>query len=228
MPPGMSLEQFGFSYTSEGIDVVEEMLPDLYQAPFDERTNSRKAKQELLNMVGDALAWLHERKHAHLQLCPSSIKVTSKFLPKLANIAFSAINLNPINETTNLTDLYFFAPEVLRFMEQRPRLLGCEKRAAYFTCIGEAADVYSFGVLMHWLLVLNRSAPYPMHISETEPMSEHIAQILKDQRRPRIEEEFERNEPEMVDLMQQCWAPWRKRPSMKSLLEALKKLKIQQ
>lgn len=223
LPPAQFLTQYGFKLTSYGIYAIEETLPDLHQIPL-----SREEKFNILCGVGGSLAWLHERKLAHLQLCPTAVKLTDfPHFHKLANIAFSAVMLEAPSEKMNLEDLYFFAPEVLRLMQKKQcwQDRSEDEVENHFTCISGAADVYSFGILLHWLLVLNQPAQYPTYLSAAEPLHDHLAQIQKMKRRPLIEVEFERNEPELADLMQQCWAPWRKRPSMKSLLTTLKNFK---
>ena len=229
LPPDVFLKQYGFKYTSEGIYTIEETLPDLHQVSLSVAVpeSTRKVKMEILSNVGDTLAWLHERKLAHLQLCPTAVKLTNAHFPRLANIAFSAVMLDPPSENTNLADLYFFAPEVLRLMQKKQHWLDHseDKVENHFTCISGAADVYSFGILMHWLLVLNQPAQYPTYLPAAQSQQDHLVQIQQMKRRPFIPEEFERNEPELADLMQQCWAPWRKRPSMKSLLTALGRFK---
>ena len=216
------IEIIGFYITSQDFYVVKERLPSLYE--FRGSLDTGKKSLELLLKLAGYLCLLHSKQVAYLQLTPFNVKVMSSGTPKLDNITLAPLFLETTLDQMELMEMYYTAPEVFRYMEAKQRWMNggenmSEKR---ITSVTSAADVYSFGMVMYWLLLLTASEQCPC-ISQTPVESKEtlLDLIIKQKRRPIITHVYETQEPRLSDLMYQCWGPRQTRPSMKVVHEAL-------
>ncbi|XP_061305331.1 receptor-interacting serine/threonine-protein kinase 1 [Pezoporus flaviventris] len=174
---------------------------------YVQRGNMMKVLQKLplpLSVKGrfvmeiiEGMLYLHKKGFVHKDLKPENILVDTDFHIKIADFGFASYKswshlsreetgrrkqINSICHYSGGT-LSYMAPEHLSTIHIKP---------------GEKSDVYSFGIVM-WAIFANKE-PYEHSINDSQ-----IRFVVKDGKRPNIEEITDKCPVEIIDLMEQCW-----------------------
>jgi serine/threonine protein kinase len=107
-----------------------------------------------------------------------------------------------LTHDVDIGDMSFVAPEVLTFISLSGKgSLTTEEQAVkiqQFQQISSNSDVFSLSVLLHSLL-------FPDEVLRYKTIEEQVSAYRDDLRRPFVPNEFERENPEFIDLLRRGW-----------------------
>jgi serine/threonine protein kinase len=162
-------------------------------------------KTELCQRIAQGMAYLHGKEILHRDLKPGNVLMAADGTPKIADFGLSRARdegtlmgdeadraIEKMEMTANIGTPIYMAPELM-------------SDANTVDYVGEPIDIYSFGILMYF--VLTRERPYEKEVRKKRLNVWALIDLIKNGDRPQLQNDKLRGAPrKLVGLMQECWA----------------------
>lgn len=207
-PPFIVTEYLDGGDLHDVIEGYEERLKSKVEPPLNDVLN-------LAIGIARGMSWLHKSLPPiiHKDLKPKNIMLDSNRIPKIIDFGLSEEQKTKELESRKVSgSASWMAPEMLK--------------GENFT---EKIDVFAFGIIL-WQLASGSSVVYDTskydNMSPYQAFQTFISDITEKRMRPTIPS-FLHQEPEIVNLIQQCWDPDPLvRPSFSSILKSLVRINL--
>ena len=179
-------------------DVLDLLHKSLLDINYTETT-----RQKLLIGISWGMKYLHDRGIIHRDLSTNNILIDDNYQPVITDFGLSKFSnpKDPFNQSFYGGTIQYTAPEVLQFKPYDSK-----------------ADVYSFGIIMHEIVIDLEAYP-DLH----ENPKEFNEKVVKENYRPQFTLPIKKS---LKNIITQCWSPDpAKRPTFNEIFEKVSDIK---